>query len=123
VPELVKEYMEGKTMLDKYITHTMPFDQINEAFDLLHSGEWRAAAAAGQLQSSVRVPCCCGAGRLLQARAPLSSAGDRQPARLADALQASACARSCTSSEAHCPRLQQGGRCGGTRDACCCGRG
>jgi S-(hydroxymethyl)glutathione dehydrogenase/alcohol dehydrogenase len=39
VPELVKEYMDGKTMLDKYITHTMSFDKINEAFDLLHSGQ------------------------------------------------------------------------------------
>ena len=26
-------------MLDKYITHTLDFDNINEAFTLLHSGE------------------------------------------------------------------------------------
>jgi S-(hydroxymethyl)glutathione dehydrogenase/alcohol dehydrogenase len=39
VPELVKEYMAGGTLLDKYITHTMPFDKINDAFDLLHSGK------------------------------------------------------------------------------------
>jgi S-(hydroxymethyl)glutathione dehydrogenase/alcohol dehydrogenase len=39
VPELVKEYMAGGTLLDKYITHTMKFDQINDAFDLLHSGK------------------------------------------------------------------------------------
>eukprot|EP00877_Chromochloris_zofingiensis_P002931 jgi/Chrzof1/12639/Cz07g01320.t1 len=39
VPELVQEYMDGKTMLDKYITHNMKFDEINEAFELLHSGQ------------------------------------------------------------------------------------
>lgn len=39
VPELVTEYMAGKTLLDKYITHEMDFDQINDAFDLLHSGK------------------------------------------------------------------------------------
>lgn len=39
VPDLVKEYMQGNTLLDKYITHTMDFDNINEAFDLLHSGK------------------------------------------------------------------------------------
>lgn len=38
VPDLVQDYMKGETMLDKYITHNMKFDQINEAFDLLHSG-------------------------------------------------------------------------------------
>lgn len=39
VPELVKDYMAGTTLLDKYITHEMKFDDINEAFDLLHSGK------------------------------------------------------------------------------------
>lgn len=39
VPELVHDYMDGKTLLDKYITHEMKFDEINEAFDLLHSGK------------------------------------------------------------------------------------
>jgi hypothetical protein len=39
VPELVAEYMSGKTMLDKYVTHDLKFDQINEAFELLHSGQ------------------------------------------------------------------------------------
>ncbi|KAG2433792.1 hypothetical protein HXX76_008150 [Chlamydomonas incerta] len=39
VPELVEEYQAGKTLLDKYITHNMKFDQINEAFELLHAGE------------------------------------------------------------------------------------
>ncbi|PNW76217.1 hypothetical protein CHLRE_12g543350v5 [Chlamydomonas reinhardtii] len=39
VPELVQEYQAGKTLLDKYVTHNMKFDQINEAFELLHAGE------------------------------------------------------------------------------------
>lgn len=39
VPELVQKYMQGGTMLDRYVTHTMPFSRINEAFDLLHSGK------------------------------------------------------------------------------------
>ncbi|KAI8474378.1 MAG: formaldehyde dehydrogenase [Monoraphidium minutum] len=39
VPELVADYMAGKTLLDKYITHSLPFTQINEAFELLHSGK------------------------------------------------------------------------------------
>uniref|UniRef100_A0A7S0R9Y7 S-(hydroxymethyl)glutathione dehydrogenase n=1 Tax=Chlamydomonas leiostraca TaxID=1034604 RepID=A0A7S0R9Y7_9CHLO len=39
VPDLVKEYMGGSTLLDKYITHRMKFSQINEAFDLLHKGD------------------------------------------------------------------------------------
>ncbi|PNW76214.1 hypothetical protein CHLRE_12g543400v5 [Chlamydomonas reinhardtii] len=39
VPDLVTDYMSGATLLDKYITHNMKFDQINEAFELLHAGE------------------------------------------------------------------------------------
>ncbi|KIZ06980.1 S-(hydroxymethyl)glutathionedehydrogenase / alcohol dehydrogenase [Monoraphidium neglectum] len=39
VPQLVDEYLAGGTLLDKYITHRLPFTQINEAFDLLHSGK------------------------------------------------------------------------------------
>ncbi len=31
--------MKGTTLLDKYITHRLPFSQINEAFELLHAGE------------------------------------------------------------------------------------
>ena len=39
VPELVRQYMAGGTLLDKYVTHTLPFGRINEAFELLHSGK------------------------------------------------------------------------------------
>ncbi len=36
---MVDTYMEGKTMLDQYISHEMPFAEINKAFDLLRSGD------------------------------------------------------------------------------------
>ncbi|XP_074104357.1 alcohol dehydrogenase class-3 Fdh [Cotesia typhae] len=39
VPKLVDEYMKKKLMLDEFITHEMPFEKINEAFELLHSGK------------------------------------------------------------------------------------
>lgn len=39
VPQIVDWYMEGKINIDDLITHVMPIDQINEAFDLMHRGE------------------------------------------------------------------------------------
>lgn len=39
VPGIVDMYMEGRIDIDSLITHTMPLDQINTAFDLMHSGE------------------------------------------------------------------------------------
>jgi len=39
VPKLVEEYMAGKLKVDEFITHTMPLDKINEAFDLMHAGK------------------------------------------------------------------------------------
>jgi len=39
VPILVDLYMNGELKVDEYITHTMEFKQINEAFELLHKGE------------------------------------------------------------------------------------
>jgi S-(hydroxymethyl)glutathione dehydrogenase/alcohol dehydrogenase len=31
--------MDGKIEIDPLITHTLPLSRINEAFDLMHSGE------------------------------------------------------------------------------------
>ncbi len=31
--------MNGEINIDDFITHDMPFEKINEAFDLLHRGE------------------------------------------------------------------------------------
>lgn len=39
VPTIVNWYMEGKLNIDDLITHTMPLDSINDAFDLMHRGE------------------------------------------------------------------------------------
>ncbi len=39
VPKIVDMYMEGRINIDDMITHTMPLDRINEAFDLMHRGE------------------------------------------------------------------------------------
>jgi S-(hydroxymethyl)glutathione dehydrogenase/alcohol dehydrogenase len=39
VPKIVDWYMEGKIEIDPMITHTMPLDRINEAFDLMHEGK------------------------------------------------------------------------------------
>ena len=39
VPKIVDWYMEGRVEIDPMITHTMPLDDINRAFDLMHAGE------------------------------------------------------------------------------------
>ncbi len=39
VPKIVDWYMEGKINIDDLITHTMPLDEINTAFDLMHEGK------------------------------------------------------------------------------------
>ena len=39
VPRIVDWYMDGKINIDDLITHTMPLEDINNAFDLMHSGE------------------------------------------------------------------------------------
>ncbi|MBI06440.1 MAG: S-(hydroxymethyl)glutathione dehydrogenase/class III alcohol dehydrogenase [Rhodospirillaceae bacterium] len=39
VPQIVDWYMDGKIEIDPMITHTMPLDDINEAFHLMHAGE------------------------------------------------------------------------------------
>ncbi len=39
VPKIVDWYMEGRINIDDLITHVMPLDRINDAFDLMHSGE------------------------------------------------------------------------------------
>jgi len=39
VPQIVDWYMDGKINIDDLITHTMPLDDINNAFDLMHEGK------------------------------------------------------------------------------------
>ncbi|MDJ0724611.1 MAG: S-(hydroxymethyl)glutathione dehydrogenase/class III alcohol dehydrogenase [Prochloraceae cyanobacterium] len=39
VPKIVDWYMDGKINIDDLITHVMPLEKINDAFDLMHKGE------------------------------------------------------------------------------------
>ncbi len=39
VPRIVDWYMDGKINIDDLITHKLPLERINEAFDLMHEGE------------------------------------------------------------------------------------
>jgi S-(hydroxymethyl)glutathione dehydrogenase/alcohol dehydrogenase len=39
LPAMVEQAMKGYIKLDPFITHTMPLEKINEAFDLMHEGK------------------------------------------------------------------------------------
>jgi len=39
VPKIVDWYMDGKINIDDLITHVMPLDEINTAFELMHDGK------------------------------------------------------------------------------------
>ena len=39
VPKIVDWYMNGQINIDDLITHVMPLEKINDAFDLMHKGE------------------------------------------------------------------------------------
>jgi S-(hydroxymethyl)glutathione dehydrogenase/alcohol dehydrogenase len=39
VPRIVEWYMDGKINVDDLITHVMPLEKINDAFDLMHEGK------------------------------------------------------------------------------------
>jgi S-(hydroxymethyl)glutathione dehydrogenase/alcohol dehydrogenase len=39
VPKIVDWYMDKKINIDDLITHTMPLEKINDAFDLMHAGK------------------------------------------------------------------------------------
>lgn len=39
VPKIVDWYMDGRIDIDSLITHTMPLQEINKAFDLMHEGK------------------------------------------------------------------------------------
>ena len=46
VPKIVDWYMEGRINIDDLITHVLPLERINDAFDLMHAG--------GSIRSVVR---------------------------------------------------------------------
>ncbi|XP_008186917.1 alcohol dehydrogenase class-3 [Acyrthosiphon pisum] len=39
IPELVLKYLDKNLMLDEFVSHKLPFESINEGFELLHSGK------------------------------------------------------------------------------------
>ncbi|GAB6874272.1 S-(hydroxymethyl)glutathione dehydrogenase/class III alcohol dehydrogenase [Halomonas shantousis] len=39
LPGYVDRYMKGELKIDEFVTHDLPFEQINEAFELLHEGK------------------------------------------------------------------------------------
>jgi S-(hydroxymethyl)glutathione dehydrogenase/alcohol dehydrogenase len=39
LPGMVEQYMNGEIKVDEFITHTMPLEDINGAFDLMHEGK------------------------------------------------------------------------------------
>jgi S-(hydroxymethyl)glutathione dehydrogenase / alcohol dehydrogenase len=39
LPGMVEDALRGDIDLDPFITHNMPLEQINEAFDLMHEGK------------------------------------------------------------------------------------
>ena len=39
LPGMVEQYMNGDIKVDEFITHTMPLEDINTAFDLMHEGK------------------------------------------------------------------------------------
>jgi S-(hydroxymethyl)glutathione dehydrogenase/alcohol dehydrogenase len=36
---MVEDAMAGKIQLEPFVTHTMPLEEINTAFDLMHAGQ------------------------------------------------------------------------------------
>jgi S-(hydroxymethyl)glutathione dehydrogenase/alcohol dehydrogenase len=39
LPGYVENYLNGRIELDSMVTHTMPLEEINTAFDLMHEGK------------------------------------------------------------------------------------
>jgi S-(hydroxymethyl)glutathione dehydrogenase/alcohol dehydrogenase len=39
LPGMVEQAMKGEIDLDPFVTHTMPLERINEAFELMHEGK------------------------------------------------------------------------------------
>ncbi|EJS4669627.1 S-(hydroxymethyl)glutathione dehydrogenase, partial [Salmonella enterica] len=39
LPGMVEDAMNGKIRLDPFITHRLPLEQINDAFELMHQGK------------------------------------------------------------------------------------
>ncbi|HSH29757.1 MAG TPA: zinc-binding dehydrogenase, partial [Thiohalobacter sp.] len=39
LPDYVEQYLNGRIEIDRMVTHTLPLEEINTAFDLMHAGK------------------------------------------------------------------------------------
>lgn len=39
LPDMVDQYLDGAIRVDEFVTHDLPLERINEAFDLMHEGK------------------------------------------------------------------------------------
>ncbi len=39
LPKMVEDAMKGDIELSPFVTHTLPLERINDAFDLMHEGK------------------------------------------------------------------------------------
>lgn len=39
LPDYVERYLKGEIKVDEMVTHTMPIEEVNKAFDLMHGGQ------------------------------------------------------------------------------------
>ena len=39
VPRLVQDYLNKAVKVDEFVSHDVPFEEINKAFHLMHSGQ------------------------------------------------------------------------------------
>ena len=88
VPRIVDWYMDGKIEIDRLITHKLPLERINEAFDLMHEGDvdpHRRRVLMHAARDAVRAA-------LLRRRAGVLPPRHRRRRR-ADALRACTCRR------------------------------
>lgn len=57
VPKLVEDYMKKKLKVDEFVSHTLPFEKINEAFDLMHAGKrWEMFLHSGHIRFLLLLP-------------------------------------------------------------------
>jgi hypothetical protein len=52
VPKIVDWYMQGKIEIDPMITHTLPLEEINKGFELMHAEKSIRSVVAGAMRAS-----------------------------------------------------------------------
>ena len=57
VPVLVEKYLEGGLVVDEFVTHVVPLEDINRAFGLMHAGERCSCTHLLPLCTLFSLPC------------------------------------------------------------------